>query len=67
MNNLRIRKIDNLYVVEQQISHKIFFKKWVPFIKWCGINEPFRFSSFDSALNETLIKIKFDLIDKNNN
>jgi len=66
LDNIRIIKNGELYFVEQQITQYIIFKKWIPFCTWSGLAEGFGFSSFDSALDAALLKLKWHLIDKRN-
>lgn len=66
LDNLRIIKIKDCYFVEQKVISFYFFTKWIPFITWSGVNQTYPFSSFDSALEATLLKIKYKLIESNN-
>ena len=67
LDNLRIIKKGNLYFVEQKVKKNFFSYKWTPFITWSGMDNSFGFNSFDSALDATILKIKYYLIINMNN
>ena len=60
---LRIRQTkQNTYIVEIQKIF-LFFKYWVHIVSFSGLDTiPFRYSSFDTALNEAARIFKNELI-----
>lgn len=67
-SNFRIIKKDNGFEVQQKIYKWYLFglkSSWVHFISWSGLeSQPFLYSSFDTAIDDLLKEIKWELMRK---
>lgn len=64
----RIRAINGGFIVEQNVRKCSLFRrnKWIPFVKTSGIDEAWVHGSYDAALDNLLLKVRWNTIENSN-